>query len=765
MRLARWAAVLVALGGGAALAVREAPPETWAVPITPGERLGDGVVRAVRRATTFATITLDQGGGATTVRIERRTGRPGVPPLAFAGRYRLDPDPGTSAPPPPSSSTLAALTDRLTAWEAATPRPPAFVAQAAWRGTPLQRLERALLDGIVLLGLALVVDGLPDAARRLRGTPGRGAGWLVTALLGALAAAAWWQPWGVWHSNLHGFIRVADVVDQVPPWAANLGLLHGFGWYTGVAPAVELGGALLGGRADPALWGAAEVSRIGLALSLWAVLPWYVALTGLWGDRRVAGVGVALTALSAPFLRVGASEAMYTVGLLALGATAACLELWLRGGGRRWLTATAAFALWAMQTRADLLALTPAWLMIRAFTAPGGPRSVREALRDPYTAALVVGAALALGPRAHAFLTTDLPGDAGQAWLDPARDPRVAGLVLLTLWGIAAHPAVRAALERADLERPAWRGIGATAGALLGVGLGVAWLTRPEGFDPGLHVHLWLDPRYGGAPWTPLTIAAGLALARRDAPAALSGAALWLGGATLLYLGRYDCLSTYGATSLATLPLLASLAAVGLAGIGAPPSAPRAAVTALALAGGLAVAAPWLQERSPKQDTGDLLDAAARALPAGAVVVALQDDDFPGDASAYKVDRLPLERLLPDTARVLGARAWREAGEPGPAWFLRTLDCHRPALARAGDRAEVGASEPVTWRRTGAPLVVAGPRLVLDPPTPVLWPDCAALDARSGEPIWERTPTDRTSGSLYESTWAPSPRVGIYPLR
>ena len=31
MRLARWAAVLVALGGSAALAVREAPPETWAV--------------------------------------------------------------------------------------------------------------------------------------------------------------------------------------------------------------------------------------------------------------------------------------------------------------------------------------------------------------------------------------------------------------------------------------------------------------------------------------------------------------------------------------------------------------------------------------------------------------------------------------------------------------------------------------------------------------------------------------------------------------
>jgi hypothetical protein len=769
MRLARWAAVLVALGGGAAIALREAPPETWAVPIAPGERLGEGIVGEVRRAPSFVTVTFDDRGARTAVRVERRTGRAGAPPLALAGRYRLEPDPGASAPPPPAPPTLDALTARLTAWESAVPRPPAFVAQAAWRGTPLQRLERALLDVILVLAAALALDGLPDAARRLRDVPGRGAAWVTASIAGAVGVALAVAPWGVWHSNLHGFVRIADTVDHLPPWAANLGLLHGDGWYAWMTPWTALAAALSRAGEEATRWGATELSQLGFAVTLGALLPWYVALAAMWGDRRVAGVAIALAALSAALLRVGASEAMYTVGLLALGATAASLELWLRGGGRRWLATTAAFALWTMQTRADLLALTPAWIAVRALTAPTGPEHLRRALRDPFTAVLVVGAALALVPRAHTFLTTEHPGDAGHAWFDPARDPRVAALVLVALWGCAAHPFVAARIERAGGSRPTLRRVAAVGGALLGVGLAAAWLWRPEGFDPGLHVHLWLDPRYGGAPWSALALAAGLAAARQRAPATFTATAVWLAGATLVYLGRYDCLSTYGATSLLTLPLLTSLAAMGWVGAGEPgapsPSAPRTAAILVGLVAGAAVASPWLHERSPKQDTGDLLDAAARALPPGAVVVALQDEDFPGDRAAYKVDRLPLARLLPDTVQVYGVDAWREAGEPGPAWFLRTLDCHRPALARSGDVARVDDGATATWRRTEVPLVVAGPRLVLDPPTPILWADCAALDARSGAPIWERHPSDRTTGSLYESTWSPDLRIGLYPLR
>jgi hypothetical protein len=560
----------------------------------------------------------------------------------------------------------------------------------------------------------------------------------------AAGMAAWFRPFGAWHANLHGVQRTFDVLHAVPPWTANLGRLHGYAWYTWMTPLV--GGGPDGGR-DPYL--------MAFLLTL-SALPLAAAWTTLLTGQRSAGAFAAILLAAAPtVLRVGASEAMYVAVLGPWCAAALGLELWLHDGRRRWVALASVWLLLTLHARADLLLLGPAWFAVRLASRPDRWQTWRACW--PW---LLAGATVCVAttPRLIELLGTEIPGDAGQPLAQPWRDPRSFGLVLLAAWATLQMPwvASRAPAGHTNGRRVAAAGVGVAVGAMFGA----AWHQRPLGFEPGFAVHLDLDPRYASPALLALTIAGAASLARRRAPAvgALVG---WLCLAGAVHFGRYDGLSTYGATGLTTAAALAALGGSGLAAL--PGRAARAGAVVGVLASAVAVTGPFLAWRHPKQQTVALLQAASD-LPETATLVALQDADFgpPGD---FKVDRLPLARLLDDRHAIASIGAWQRGEVLGEAWFVETLDCWRPALARTPpQRARVDDATEVPWSRTGRPLTDVAGRITLVPPRPVHWSACRDLTAAAEAPAIAEALAPVAIGSVDESLLHPRPRQSLARL-
>ncbi|HMV70200.1 MAG TPA: hypothetical protein PKA64_25385, partial [Myxococcota bacterium] len=293
--------------------------------------------------------------------------------------------------------------------------------------------------------------------------------------------------------------------------------------------------------------------------------------------------------------------------------------------------------------------------------------------------------------------------------------------------------------------------IGAAIGAGAVVVAWLAWRGRADGYDPSGQIHPMLDPTLT-APWLIAAAAWGAWELRGTATfTALVGG---IAGSLLLYLGRYDCLSTYASTGLATAPLVAALMACGLARLPVP-------AVVVALASGVAWSHGWLTVRYPKQQQWDLIQRAVAELPPGATLLYPSDADLPPDLAArgYKADRLDLARYVGDRVRTGGL------GEPGPAWILRTTDCQRPILSRGGRRAWVG--EERGWRYLPTSVASTGPRYAVDgltDATPWMMPDCAAALA-GAEPVVEIALTPETSGSIYEEVRGADPRIGLYRRR
>ncbi len=739
-RLSTVAAVAIAVAGAAAIAIREAPVQRWAVPIAVGDDLGGAKVLSVRRDDAWVLVDVARGTTRASFRLEHRQAAPrpvGSPPLQVAGRYRLD----AAGPNAADPAAQAAALDRLAAWEAQVPRPPAFVAPAGNVGTSAQHAQRNLLDVAAVVALAATVAALPTMIAAAGPIP-----WLGAALGVAFASAmaVWFQPFGAWHANLHGIQRTFDVLHAVPPWSANLGRLHGYAWYTWMTPLV--GGGPDGGR-DP--------YAMAYLLTL-SALPFAAVWTALLTGRRSAGAFAAIALATAPtVLRVGASEAMYVAVLAPLCATAVGVELWLRDGRRRWIGFTAVWLLLTMHARADLLLLAPAWVAVRLASQPRGLSWRAWAAWG--AAGAVVG--LATAPRLFELLGTEIPGDAGQPLAQPWRDPRSFGLVLLTAWSALQLPWV--AGRAPGLQRPWARRLGVFAGLGAGIAFATAWLRRPLGFEPGFAVHLDLDPRYASPALLALTIAGAASLSRRRAPAvaALVG---WLCLAGAVHFGRYDGLSTYGATGLTTAAALAALAGSGLAALPGRGSQTLALVGLLASS--WAITGPFLAWRHPKQQTVELLLAASE-LPDDVTLVALQDADF-GPLGDFKVDRLPLARLLDDRHAVASIGAWQRGEVPGEAWFVETLDCWRPALARTTpQRARVDEGVEVPWSRTGRPLTDVAGRIALVPQRDVHWSACATLSASTEAPVRFEPLLPVAIGSIDESLLHPAPRQSLARLR
>lgn len=714
--------VLVGLG---AVVVRDAPPELWAVPLQPGPLADGWSILDLRRTPDQVLVTVALGETRAGLRVRQRDRLWSDTPARFAGRYRVELTAGEVPPP-----VLDAVADRLAAWEAQRPRPPAFVSHPGERAAWWQPWERRALDLALIAWLVALVLG----ARREDAPPA--SAWATAAVSGALMAVLGVA--GPWHANQHAYERIADLQLGAAPWAASLGLLHGFGFYTLMHPLV--GGGPDGGR---------DVFVCAAGVTLAALLVWSGALRRLLGPRQGE---LALTALggSSLLLRVGATEAMYVPALLYLGGVALAVERVVERPERSVWPILPPLLL-AMQTRADLLLLAPAAAGWRLLTAR--PELLPALLRRPSTWLAGLVTAIATLPRLLTFAAVDKATGSGRPPVDAWRDPRSAAALLLLVLALLAWPSVQRRLPPAGRRGAA---LGSAGGTLLVIGGWLAWRQRAPGYDPTPQVHAMLDPALT-APWLIAAAALGAWELRQRAPQTFTALAGGLAGALLVYLGRYDCHSTYTSTGLATAPLVAALMAPALARL------PGRALPLAAVLSGLAWSHGWLTTRYPKQQQWDLITQAIRELPSGVTLVYPADADLPPEllARGYKPDRLDLPRYVGD--RVPTAPI--SARPPGPAWLLRTTDCHRPILTRGGRRA-AWIGEERAWSYLSASSAGLGPRYEVEgvsEATPLILPDCrAALEGAT--PIVEVLLRPETSGSIYEEVRGADARVGLYAL-
>lgn len=738
--------VAVLAGGAFAIAVRDADPSWWAFPIRPGALVDGWRVVDVQRTASHVHLTLDHAGERASVKVEHRPTAPAPAPLRFAGRYRVDPQAGQ---PTPDAAALDAIAAQIEAWEASTPAPPAFVRPPGDAPQPWQPTERRVLDAALIVGLA----GLVGLGGRLRDLlrPVAFATWIEALAIagGFTALVRHFGTAGVWHANAHGWDRAADLAHHTPPWNASLGLLHGFGFYTLMDPLVA--GGPDGGR---------DVFDVATAVTFAALLLWFVALRLFLGEDRRALVALAALAWSPLLLRVGPTEAMYVPALLYAGALALAVEALICTGDAVFLVAAAPSLVLVMDTRADLLVLAPAAVLLRLGSA--GALSALLRRWPVWATALLVAASQV--PRALTFAAVDKATGTGRSLFDPWRDPRSALLLtVLALAALAWPPIAR----RLPSPRPTARWIALAVGGLAGAGALVAWRFRPDGYAPSPQVHPMLDPDWT-APWLIASALVGLLLQRRRAPAQFTFVAGGAAAALLVYLGRYDCLSTYSATALATAPLIAILLSEGVVGLLELVTLrdPVILTVAAAVLGtGTYARADLLRTRFPKQQQWDELQTALALLDDRALVWPA-DDDLPAELASrhLRPDRMDLPRYVGDRVRLMSVRAWEAA--PVEAVFLLSTDCYRPILSRGGPPvAWTGAW--TTWSYLHTPVASTAPRYAVDglsDEQPFSFAECDRMLA--GGAVLHQTPlTAATSGSIYEEVRGARPVIGVVAVR
>lgn len=725
---ARAAAALWLIAVGVVTGIEAMPVTTWAHPLATGPITADHAVVELRRSDVALIVGVEGPTGREGLEIRRRVPVAGPQPLGFAGRYRVD----TAGRAPPQEVADAVLA-QLTAWEAQTPRPPAFLALAGPRPSPLDRVEVALSHGAAALTVAGVLALLPELLIAVGLSPAAwGLGGLVAALGGALVVQL--GAMGAWHANEHAHDRISDLTFGTPAALANLARVHGTGFYA-------VAGPLVGGGPD----GGRPVLPTLLALSLAGLAPW-LATFRLWlGDAGRALAALTALVCAAPWLRLAGSEAMYVPVLPLLGLTALATELVLATGRIRWLAFGAPALVVVAHSRADLLVLAPAAVVLRLVSGAGGGPAL---LLRPPVATAVVAVAAAIAPRAWALLHTERPPvtPRGAVWLDP----RWLAAVGLAAVGLAA-------MGRDDARRSARvRAVASAVGVVVAAVSARGWWVdlKPWGADPAWQVHAGLDPRWV-APWVLAALLVGAARAVREAPTAAGFALVAVGTSSAVLLPVHDCTSTYVAVAWPTLPLLAALAAL----------AARPGVVAALAISGVAWSASWVGTTWPKAEQDRALRALVAEVPTGTTLIALRPEDHPADPSAFHVAMVDLPRHVGDRFDVRSATAWSRGDLPAaPRVFVETLDCHRPVLSRRGPPRALTGSGEVPYALTGAPVVGPGPHYLLPDGADAPWPLCArALDEAVGVPQRARVPAG-TQGSMWEEAHGEDVYVGWWPV-
>ncbi len=753
-RLARLLGVLVLLVGLAGVFVRVAPTTTWAVPVRAGDTLDGWTVDDVRRTPFEVRVELSRGDVHRAVRWVdwSNTERP---ILARVGHVTLVADDPTASTLPDTliRPMVAAITARQDSW----PAPPPFVAPKTVKIPVRAQVESALAEGVIVAWLAAMVGLAPELAGWLGGV-GAGA-WsaLVAMIVAQVGFVRWMGIGGVWHSNQHGFDRIADVEQGTPPAVAALGLLHGHGYYALFQPLFSM----FGGRVS-----VFTLSQGVTAVGLVALFAW---LFGLWGKARPALLGVAFAASLPIVLRLSASEDMYVPTVAWTCFALALVEAWLRTGSMAALALAVPPSVLAMQTRAELLLLLPVWVLLGA--AVRRPDRLRAALTDGRAWAIVVTAVGLLTPRLLEIVASPPPSDLRRTALDPMADPRLVLLAALALVLVAAHPWPRARWETLLPSSGTRRALGAVGLlALVGGVAAYALALRAQGgpLQRTWQLHAAFDPSLV-APWVGALVALGAGISARTSPRRVVALGLSLLIALWIYLPQVDCLSTFVRTGLSTVPLLAALAAPALDAIVARLGGMAGSfVVGGLLASGVVYERPWMTARDAKAAYWDLVEAIRARVPEGTTVVWLADADAPAAAThlSIKPDRARLEHHLGPAWETASLTAWR-AGQVDPkarVVFARTPDCGRVLLSARGSLGLAGDRE-VRWRYLDVSRLATTARITVDGVGPE-WidPACAAALEQAGPPLWSVVPDARNAGSIFETAVGADRTVGLYPV-
>lgn len=748
MLLARGLALLVLLLGLASMGLRHASPLTWSAPLRAGPFEQGWHLTELTRTETRVQADLVRGEQRATLHLERRVG-PLPPGAVEVGDYRVVS--GTVHPAPPALLEAVAerVRDRGTGWTA----PPPFVRATGGSPTPMQRLEQWLDELAVLLTLVAAAALGPELRVALPAV--RAVSWvgLVAIGLGAAAITHALGTAGVWHANQHGYDRLFDLLHGTTPPLANLSLLHGQGYYMLMAPLV-------------ALFPGASVFDLALGACTLALVPWFLWVRMLLDDEARALLAIAVMVSTPVYLRVAPTESMYVPVLLWLGLALVAWELHLREGRVRWLFAALPPTFLAMQTRADLLLLVPAW--VGWMMLARRPDWLRHTARRPAVWFGLTLAVAAFGPRLHGFVFTEKPAMTSTSVYDPLRDPRSAVLALICLLAVAHLPPIARRAAPLLSRRSARFGLGAASLAALAAWTW-AYTHRSAGFDPDWTVSPLLDPGIT-APWLPALAALGALRLLRAAPSTGGFLVVALAGAWLLYLPRHDCLSTYLRTTLHLTPLFGALVASALPDRQHPSPAARALVAALTLLSAVAWSAPWLQQRFPKQLQGDLLLWAVEHLPPDATVVWLADADLePSAPAGLQLDRLHLDKYLQHLPRVVPISTWLAGGLPvdAPTFFVHTADCHRVVLHRSTPPRAWTGTEALPWRYVNEPMVSVHPRIAVEglrDDQPFTQRACELIERASRSILFERALPRTVAGSIYEELQGSAPHLAVHTI-
>lgn len=723
---------------------RHAPPTLWALPLLPGDDIGAWEVQSLTRSPGKVVWWVEDGKHRGSVRAlptaaPHEQARASIP----VGRLRVEDVSVDRALP---DGVLQDVADRIEAWDRPW-RPPFLVAEHR-QIRPWERAETVATEGLALATVAGGIALLPWLVGYLVLIRRRTWATLGLLLLAQSVLVARWVPRGVWHSNHHGFERLSDLRDGVPTALANLSRLHGHGYYAVMRPVVSLTGDV-----PLATQGVATLAAVGCFV-------WFRML--LRDDRR-ALLSAAVLVGTPAFLRLAPTESLYVPVLLLLAVMWVAFELHLHTRQARWFVWGVAATSLLMQTRAEMLAVAPllvGWMMLARDPA----WLVHTARRPLILTTLAVGAA-SLVPRLVSILSQPTMSNLSRPAIDPVTDPRIALLAVLAGVAVTALPGV--AFPGSWTRGRRSRKVALVAGALLVTGLWVAAVMSATGGVIGEpRIHVFLDPARTPI-WLSLLAVGGAVQLRGHSPRAFAFLVGALAIGLWFYLPHYDCLSTYVRTGLATLPFFAVLAGVGIDRVGVALGRrlpPRLVWSSIAV---MLLATPWfhrgwLAHRYPRQQTWDLIQETRSALPTGARVVVLGDDDI-APAREVHLARGRYGRYLGADLEVIGVDAWD--GERAGTWFLWTPACHRPLLSRgSGHRAWTGEQE-TRWSYLAVPPTSTAHRIVVDDLEPgETWtnPRCARM-LRGATAVLGPEPLDpENAGSIYEQSWGGE--IGLYRL-
>lgn len=548
------------------------------------------------------------------------------------------------------------------------------------------------------LQVALLV-GLPIATLRRRASLRQAVGEVPASVWWTLAAVLTievvlvtaWVPHGTWQTNMHGFGRIADVLDEPLLGDSNMGRIHGMAWVV-LMRLVHLGTG-----------GLATVPVVTHAVALTALLGLFFFLTAATRRPTLAVTAVALLALHPMHLRLAASCSPYVLSEAGLLWVLAWVEVHRqdREAASWWMAAGWQAVL--MQSHGEMLVLGPG--IAGLYLTCRSPDWWWWAVRRPGFWLGLAGLGVVVGPwlgdMLHAAFTGvnvyDVQEDLGGAVLrDDRRTARlwqVFGGAGAALWmGVV----LRRLVGRLPVVWEGWSALGVAVAVLAVAALcvpdpGPDWVGfsggRVSPLGPGLlplaRIHPFFDPTFSPAAWVPLAVVGAGWLAVRSAAIGMFLAGSLVAG-LVVTVGQYDAISTYVRISLPTTWMWVVLAGCGLWAL-------LQAVRAEALAGPLAVLMAlgagashwsWVGHRFPMQQEEAILQA-LRAQPGVQRVATLLASDAPSDRRGLDFEyRFYVEQALGRWAqgRLIDASTLLETPLQEGTYWLELATCRRPVM-------------------------------------------------------------------------------------